>query len=601
MYENHLLDADERDRLKEMDTSIAPKNAEAERRIIQMAKQMIGMRHKGYCGFAGTRRAGAANDAATVVHAMPSMTCMIPHHSEDVLYTMERLLELHRSSKCTELAYLAKMFRDEWVRFCEHQLGVKNNAAGCKRRAEIVAGLHWNEKWEWKIRLWCSMRGQTLFRTLVGTCNLKRALYFLSNDDDKVVRRKLQVIVAHQTCGNYKSWKKTRRGMRDKEEDYNKFMLELRALQATLDFEVVSLRETTKSVCTRPKSDNIPLWCGKQWSFSAMADAIQLFCEQPAESEKKFEEIVQQRPGKLPIGEGKAENQMHAMEFARSSVVQAVDMNQYISFDNACHVPYVLCRYFLRDGADFVPQFRVVGFPEHTYTRSLSTVGECMGMAEFAFVRIVQRVLSNPLGVRLHYGHPDFIDSYWVYTRGGPSKASKVTNVSEDVFLGLRLLLYSERIGYTEVLNFEKGRESTLGGSAKFHAKVSQGAAQQIKSRDVYVLNQMLPAHELILLYHGTLAFYVNNALITVSFVAYVYAMVLFALAHVSYEQLGQAGNTAAVPWLIQVGFVQMVPVFVELCMERGLIDGPWHFVKYSLPSVFFFLFHIGTDSYYFL
>ena len=42
--------------------------------------------------------------------------------------------------------------------------------------------------------------------------------------------------------------------------------------------------------------------------------------------------------------------------------------------------------------------------------------------------------------VRFHYGHPDVFDRLFHLTRGGVSKASKVINLSEDIFAGLYLL-----------------------------------------------------------------------------------------------------------------------------------------------------------------
>jgi hypothetical protein len=38
--------------------------------------------------------------------------------------------------------------------------------------------------------------------------------------------------------------------------------------------------------------------------------------------------------------------------------------------------------------------------------------------------------------VRFHYGHPDVFDRLFHLTRGGISKASKVINLSEDIFAG---------------------------------------------------------------------------------------------------------------------------------------------------------------------
>ncbi len=62
-------------------------------------------------------------------------------------------------------------------------------------------------------------------------------------------------------------------------------------------------------------------------------------------------------------------------------------------------------------------------------------VGELMGAAEFCFVTITQRVLAS-LRVRMHYGHPDFLDGFWARTRGGVSKASHLVNTNEDIFTG---------------------------------------------------------------------------------------------------------------------------------------------------------------------
>lgn len=41
--------------------------------------------------------------------------------------------------------------------------------------------------------------------------------------------------------------------------------------------------------------------------------------------------------------------------------------------------------------------------------------------------------------VRFHYGHPDIFDRLFHLTRGGVSKASKIINLSEDIFAGMSL------------------------------------------------------------------------------------------------------------------------------------------------------------------
>lgn len=39
--------------------------------------------------------------------------------------------------------------------------------------------------------------------------------------------------------------------------------------------------------------------------------------------------------------------------------------------------------------------------------------------------------------VRMHYGHPDVFDRIFHITRGGISKASRVINISEDIYSGM--------------------------------------------------------------------------------------------------------------------------------------------------------------------
>ena len=41
----------------------------------------------------------------------------------------------------------------------------------------------------------------------------------------------------------------------------------------------------------------------------------------------------------------------------------------------------------------------------------------------------------------MHYGHPDVFDRVFHITRGGISKASRVINISEDIFAGMSLCL----------------------------------------------------------------------------------------------------------------------------------------------------------------
>lgn len=43
---------------------------------------------------------------------------------------------------------------------------------------------------------------------------------------------------------------------------------------------------------------------------------------------------------------------------------------------------------------------------------------------------------KQPCRVRMHYGHPDVFDRIFHISRGGISKASRVINISEDIYAG---------------------------------------------------------------------------------------------------------------------------------------------------------------------
>ena len=324
-------------------------------------------------------------------------------------------------------------------------------------------------------------------------------------------------------------------------------------------------------------------------------------------------QLTVQRVSQLRIGEGKAENQIHALPFATGDVLQAMDMNQYATSDQAIKIPFLLNDFFSTpneksisatpDGWDhqlLIPKYRIVGFPEWCYTRHLSMVGDLMGAAEWCFVTINQRVLSWPLRIRTHYGHPDFFDGYWARTRGGTSKATPVVNTNEDIFAGYEMLSRGERGCYVEFLECHKGRETAFPNAYVFEAKLAQGAAQQIRSEDVAWLNRKLDVFQRFSMFYGSLGFYVTNFIMSISINYYILSIVLFALSGVSYHKLGLLDAVIAIPWLLQIGYVLAIPMVVELVIQRGFWRGTAEFLMTLPVGVFFYVFQLRTKTYYF-
>ncbi|MBA0795240.1 hypothetical protein Gohar_006132, partial [Gossypium harknessii] len=236
-------------------------------------------------------------------------------------------------------------------------------------------------------------------------------------------------------------------------------------------------------------------------------------------------------PGDPKLGEGKPENQNHAIVFTRGNAVQTIDMNQDNYFEEALKVRNLL-EEFDRDHGIRPPT--ILGVREHVFTGSVSSLASFMSNQESSFVTLGQRVLATPLKVRMHYGHPDVFDRVFHITRGGISKASRIINISEDIYAGIQVLpdkrYYSELVNasphpglygdldmpvgelnygfFYMALAVGKGRDVGLNQIALFEGKVAGGNGEQVLSRDVYRLGQLFDFFRMMSFYFTTVGFY---------------------------------------------------------------------------------------------
>jgi len=113
-------------------------------------------------------------------------------------------------------------------------------------------------------------------------------------------------------------------------------------------------------------------------------------------------------PGNPILGEGKPENQNVALPFCHGERVQMVDMNQEGYWEEALKMRPLLQEF---ESSAKAGPVTVIGFPEHIFTQSSGFVTAIfIGLQERYFGSFVQRVLDEPLDVRLHYGHPALLD-----------------------------------------------------------------------------------------------------------------------------------------------------------------------------------------------
>ncbi|KAK9266834.1 hypothetical protein L1049_001605 [Liquidambar formosana] len=306
------------------------------------------------------------------------------------------------------------------------------------------------------------------------------------------------------------------------------------------------------------------------------------------------------------IGEGKPENQNHAIIFTRGEALQTIDMNQDNYLEEAFKMRNVL-EELLKSHHGKKPT--ILGLREHIFTGSVSSLAWFMSNQETSFVTIGQRILANPLRVRFHYGHPDIFDRIFHLTRGGISKASKIINLSEDIFSGFNSTLRGGYITHHEYIQVGKGRDVGMNQISLFEAKVANGNGEQTLSRDVYRLGRRFDFYRMLSFYFTTVGFYFSSMVTVLTVYVFLYGrlyMVLSGLEKAILEDpsihqskaLEQALSTQSV---FQLGLLLVLPMVMEIGLERGFRTALADFIimQLQLASVFF-TFQLGTKVHYY-
>ncbi|KAK1286035.1 Callose synthase 11 [Acorus calamus] len=232
-----------------------------------------------------------------------------------------------------------------------------------------------------------------------------------------------------------------------------------------------------------------------------------------------------------------------------------------------------------------------------------------MSAQETSFVTLGQRVLANPLKVRMHYGHPDVFDRIWFLSRGGISKASRVINISEDIFAGFNCTLRGGNVTHHEYIQVGKGRDVGLNQISMFEAKVASGNGEQVLSRDVYRLGHRLDFFRMLSFYYTTIGFYFNTMMVVLTVYAFLWGRLYMALSGIEGAIKGAKDSTnnsalGAVlnqQFVIQLGLFTALPMIVENSLEHGFLAAVWDFLtmQIQLASIFY-TFSLGTKTHYF-
>ncbi|KAL7139529.1 hypothetical protein ABFS83_09G058200 [Erythranthe nasuta] len=528
--------------------------------------------------------------AKPVCEMMP-FCVFTPYYSETVLYSNSEL-RLENEDGISTLFYLQKIFPDEWENFLE-RIG-----QGDIGYAEIQE----NSTSALELRFWASYRGQTLARTVRGMMYYRKALMLQSH----LERRSLEEDVSSRTSFTTQGFELSR---------------EARA-QADIKFTYVVSCQIYGQQKQRkaPEAADIALLLQRnealrvafihvEESGAADGNVTKEFYSKlvKADANGKDQEIFSIRlPGDPKLGEGKPENQNHAIVFTRGEAVQTIDMNQDNYLEEAMKMRNLLEEFRANHG---LRPPTILGVREHVFTGSVSSLAWFMSNQETSFVTLGQRVLACPLKVRMHYGHPDVFDRIFHITRGGISKSSRVINISEDIYAGFNSTLRQGNITHHEYIQVGKGRDVGLNQIALFEGKVAGGNGEQVLSRDVYRLGQLFDFFRMLSFFFTTVGFYVCTMMTVLTVYVFLYGRAYLAFSGLDQgisDEADVLGNTALdtvlnAQFLVQIGIFTAVPMVMGFILELGLLQAVFSFITMQLQlcSVFF-TFSLGTRTHYF-
>ncbi|XP_028789738.1 callose synthase 12-like [Neltuma alba] len=548
---------------------------------------------------------------APQVEKMMAFSVLTPYYSEDVLFSKEQL-RTENEDGISILYYLQTIFDDEWKNFMERM-----RREGMMKDSDI-----WTDRLR-DLRLWASYRGQTLSRTVRGMMYYYQALKMLAFLDSA---SEMDIREGSRELGSMR--RDSLDGFNPERSPSSKSLSRASSSVSLLfkghEYGTALMKFTYVVACQiygtqkqkkDPRADEILyLMKNNEALRVAYVDEVStgrdemeyysVLVKYDQQLDKEVEIYRIKLPGPLKLGEGKPENQNHAVIFSRGDAVQTIDMNQDNYFEEALKMRNLLEEYKHYYG---IRKPTILGVREHIFTGSVSSLAWFMSAQETSFVTLGQRVLANPLKVRMHYGHPDVFDRFWFLTRGGISKASRVINISEDIFAGFNCTLRGGNVTHHEYIQVGKGRDVGLNQISMFEAKVASGNGEQVLSRDVYRLGHRLDFFRMLSFFYTTVGFFFNTMMIVLTVYAFLWGRLYLALSGVEASMESNSNNNKALgtilnqQFIIQLGIFTALPMIVENSLEHGFLQAIWDFLTMQLQlSSVFYTFSMGTRSHFF-
>ncbi|KAJ7343495.1 glycosyltransferase family 48 protein [Mycena albidolilacea] len=539
------------------------------------------------------------------VDAMPTFTVLVPHYSEKILLSLREIIrEEDQNTRVTLLEYLKQLHPVEWDNFvkdtkilAEETETMDGTASHNGEKAAKVDDLPFycigfktsSPEYTLRTRIWASLRAQTLYRTVSGMMNYSKAiklLYRVENPDivhnfggnterlerelERMARRKFKFAVSMQRFSKF-----------NKEEQENAEFL----LRAYPDLQIAYLDE-------EPGTRG-----GEARLFSALIDGHSEIDEATGKRKPKFRIEL---PGNPILGDGKSDNQNHAIVFYRGEYLQLIDANQDNYLEECLKIRNVLGEFEEFNASSQSPYAQwghkeftkspvaILGTREYIFSENIGVLGDIAAGKEQTFGTMTARALAW-IGGKLHYGHPDFLNATFMTTRGGVSKAQKGLHLNEDIFAGMNAFGRGGRIKHSEYYQCGKGRDLGFGTILNFQTKIGTGMGEQMLSREYYYLGTQLPIDRFLTFYYGHPGFHINNILVIYSIQIFMLTLVFLGTLNkqLSICELNSSGNPIGPPgcynlipvfdWIRRcivsiflVFFIAFLPLFLQELVERG-------------------------------
>jgi 1,3-beta-glucan synthase len=562
------------------------------------------------------------------VDNMPTFTVLIPHYSEKILLSLREIIrEDEPYSRVTLLEYLKQLHPHEWDCFVKDTKILADETSqfnGDYEKSEKDSARTKNDdlpfycigfksaapEYTLRTRIWASLRSQTLYRTISGFMNYSRAIKLLyrvenpevvqmfgGNSDklerelERMARRKYRIVVSMQRYAKF-----------TKEEHENTEFL----LRAYPDLQIAYLDEEPPQA----EGEDPRL-------FSALIDGHSEIMENGMRRPK----FRIQLSGNPILGDGKSDNQNHAIIFYRGEYIQLIDANQDNYLEECLKIRSVLAEFEEMQTDEISPYapgaapaqtnpVAILGAREYIFSENIGILGDVAAGKEQTFGTLFARTLAQ-IGGKLHYGHPDFLNGIFMTTRGGVSKAQKGLHLNEDIYAGMNALIRGGRIKHCEYYQCGKGRDLGFGSILNFTTKIGTGMGEQMLSREYYYLGTQLPLDRFLSFYYAHPGFHINNLLIILSVQLFMIAMInLGALKHETIQCFYDKNKPITDPmmptycanlapilaWVERcvvsifiVFFISFVPLIVQELTERGFWRAATRLAKQfsSLSPVF--------------